>query len=261
MTILTNKINEFANLLEEAEKTGVGILPLTSIDKNLTVNEAYQIQLNNIEKKMAKGQKIIGKKIGLTSKAMQKLLGVDEPDYGHLLDSMVIENGGNIPLNLVLQPKVEAEIAFILKKDLKGPNTTTLDVLKATDYIVPALEIVDSRVQDWKIKLPDTIADNASSGFYVLGGKRTKIEDVNLELLGMVFEKNGEIVNTGVGAAALGNPATCVAWLANRLADFDITLKAGEVILSGALSAAVEAQAGETFTARFAHIGSVKVHF
>lgn len=261
MTILTNKINDLAKLLEEAEKTGVGILPLTSQDKELTVKEAYQIQLKNIEKKLAQGQKIVGKKIGLTSLAMQKLLGVGEPDYGHLLDSMVIENGGTVPLNKVLQPKVEAEIAFILKQELKGPNITTLDVLLATDYIVPALEIVDSRVQDWKIKLPDTIADNASSGYYVLGGEPTKVEDVNLELLGMVLEKNGEIVNTGVGAAALGNPATCVAWLANRLADFDITLKAGEVILSGALSAAVVAQAGETFTARFAHIGSVKVHF
>lgn len=261
MTILTNKINDLAKLLEEAEKTGVGILPLTSQDKELTVKEAYQIQLKNIEKKLAQGQKIVGKKIGLTSLAMQKLLGVGEPDYGHLLDSMVIENGGTVPLKKVLQPKVEAEIAFILKQELKGPNITTLDVLLATDYIVPALEIVDSRVQDWKIKLPDTIADNASSGFYVLGGEPTKVEDVNLELLGMVLEKNGEIVNTGVGAAALGNPATCVAWLANRLADFDITLKAGEVILSGALSAAVVAQAGETFTARFAHIGSVKVHF
>jgi 2-keto-4-pentenoate hydratase len=186
---------------------------------------------------------------------------VDEPDYGHLLDSMVVENGSAVPKQKVLQPKVEGEIAFILKKDLKGPNVTTLDVLQATDYILPAIEVVDSRVQDWKIKLPDTIADNASSAFYALGGKPVKIEDVDLELLGMVLTKNGKLVNTGVGAAALGNPAQCVAWLANRLADFDISLRAGEVILSGALSAAVDAEEGDTFTARFAHLGEVSVHF
>ena len=139
---------------------------------------------------------------------MQNLLGVGEPDYGHLLDSMVVENGGRISIEDVLQPKVEAEIAFILKKELRGPNVTTLDVLQATDYVVPALEIVDSRVKDWKIKLADTVADNASSGYYVLGGKPTRIEDIDLELIGMVLTKNGELVNTGVGAAALGNPAT-----------------------------------------------------
>ncbi|WP_413310092.1 2-keto-4-pentenoate hydratase [Bacillus sp. 1P10SD] len=235
--------------------------PLTTVDAELTVKEAYYIQLENIQKKVEQGQKIVGKKIGLTSLAMQNLLGVDEPDYGHLLDRMVVENGGHISIEQVLQPKVEAEIAFILKSDLKGPNVTALDVLQATEYVVPALEIVDSRVRDWKIKLPDTIADNASSGFYVLGGKPTRIEEIDLELIGMVLTKNGELVNTGVGAAALGNPATCVAWLANKLAEFDIPLRAGEVILSGALSAAEAARAGDSFTARFAHIGQVSVHF
>ncbi|MBS4208316.1 fumarylacetoacetate hydrolase family protein [Bacillus sp. FJAT-50079] len=235
--------------------------PITSIEPMLSIHEAYDIQLENIERKVAQGQKIVGKKIGLTSKAMQALLGVDEPDYGHLLDSMVVENGGAVQMQNVLQPKVEAEIAFILKKDLRGPNVTALDVIRATDYILPAIEIVDSRIKDWKIQLPDTIADNASSAFYVLGGKPTKIEDVDLELIGMVLMKNGKVVNTGVGAAALGNPVHCVAWLANRLADFDIPLRAGEVILSGALSAAVDAAEGDSFTARFAHLGQVSVHF
>ena len=182
-------------------------------------------------------------------------------DYGHLLDSMVVENGGTIDTKDMLQPKIEGEIAFVLKKDLKGPNVTAVDVIQATDYVLPALEIVDSRVQDWKIKLQDTVADNASSGFYVLGGKPTKVEDIDLELLGMVLYQNGEMVNTGVGAAALGSPATCVAWLANRLADYDITLKAGEVILSGALSGMVVANPGASFTARFAHLGQVGVNF
>jgi 2-keto-4-pentenoate hydratase len=258
---VTNKVKEYADILAEAETTRVGIAPLTSTDSDLTVKEAYNIQLENIHKKVLKGQKIVGKKIGLTSLAMQTLLGVDEPDYGHLLDTMVIENGGRISIEQVLQPKVEAEIAFILKKDLRGPNLTALDVLQATEYIVPALEIVDSRVKDWKIKLADTVADNASSGFYVLGGKPTKVSDIDLELIGMAFSKNGELVNTGVGAAALGNPANCVAWLANKLSEFDIPLLAGEVILSGALSAAIKARVGDSFTARFAHIGQVSVHF
>lgn len=260
-TEVANKRQQFADQLRVAEESLEGISPLTSVEPELTVDEAYIIQLENIERKVAQGQAIVGKKIGLTSKAMQTLLGVNEPDYGHLLDSMVVENGSAVPKKKLLQPKVEAEIAFILKEDLKGPNVTTLDVLQATDYVVPAIEIVDSRIQDWKIQLPDTIADNASSAFYVLGGKPKKIEEVDLELLGMVLKKNGEVVNTGVGAAALGHPAHCVAWLANRLADFDISLRAGEVILSGALSAAVEATEGDSFTARFAHLGEVTVHF
>ena len=258
---MTSNVREFAKTLAEAESTRVGIGPLTSVDSELTVKDAYYVQLENIKKKVEQGQKIVGKKIGLTSLAMQNLLGVDEPDYGHLLDKMVVENGGFISIEQVLQPKVEAEIAFILKKELRGPNLTALDVLQATDYVVPALEIVDSRIKDWKIKLADTVADNASSGFYVLGGKPTRIEDIDLELIGMAFSKNGELVNTGVGAAALGNPANCVAWLANKLSEFDITLREGEVLLSGALSAAVEARAGDSFTARFGHIGQVSVHF
>lgn len=260
-TEVATKRKQFADQLNEAEESLIGMSPLTSVEPKLTIEEAYSIQLENIARKVAQGQKIVGKKIGLTSKAMQTMLGVDEPDYGHLLDSMVVENGSAVPKQKVLQAKVEGEIAFVLKKELRGPNVTTLDVLQAADYVLPAIEIVDSRIQDWKIKLPDTIADNASSGFYVLGGKPTKLEDVDLELIGMVLTKNGEIVNTGVGAAALGNPAKCVAWLANRLADFDIPLLAGEVILSGALSAAVEAKEGDSFTVRFAHLGEVSVHF
>ncbi|WP_409304785.1 2-keto-4-pentenoate hydratase [Peribacillus sp. SCS-155] len=258
---MTAKIVEYAELLAEAESSAIAIDPLTALYPDLSVNEAYSIQLENIAKKVEEGNKIVGKKIGLTSLAMQKLLGVNEPDYGHLLDNMVIENGGLVSMEQVLQPKVEAEIAFVLKKELRGPNITALDVLQATDYIVPALEIVDSRIKDWKIKLQDTIADNASSAFYVLGGKPAKVEDVDLELLGVAFTKNGDLVNTGVGAAALGNPANCVAWLANRLSDFDISLMPGEVILSGALSAAAEAKSGDVFTARFAHLGQVSVRF
>lgn len=258
---MASKIQDFAAKLLQAETTKVGIEPLTAQDPSLTVEEAYYIQIENINKKVSEGQKIIGKKIGLTSAAVQNMLGVNEPDYGHLLDTMIVENGGTIDTKSMLQPKVEGEIAFILKEDLKGPGITALDVIKATDYVVPALEIVDSRVQDWKIKIQDTVADNASCGLLVLGGKPTKVEDLDLELLGMVLYRNGEVANTGVGAAVQGSPATSIAWLANRLADYDITLKAGEIILSGALSGMVNVEPGDNFVARFAHIGQVSVNF
>ncbi|MEX1029227.1 MAG: 2-keto-4-pentenoate hydratase [Paenibacillaceae bacterium] len=258
-----NQVNvqQLSNELASARESGRGIAPLTEKYPNLSIHEAYQVQLETVSKELGLGKIITGKKIGLTSKAMQQLLGVPEPDYGHLFDDMVVENGGSISIDNVLQPKVEAEIAFILKKDLAGPNVTVLDVLRATEYVLPALEIVDSRIANWKIKLPDTIADNASSGLYVLGGRPTRVDQIDLTQIGMVLSKNGELVNTGVGAAVMGHPANCVAWLANKLSSFDIRLKAGEVILSGALSAAVDANRGDSFTARFAHIGQVSVHF
>ncbi len=235
--------------------------PITTLDPEITIAEAYRIQLAHIDSKIKSGSRIVGKKIGLTSLAMQQLLKVDQPDYGHLLDDMVVENGGAIDFSRVLQPRVEAEIAFVLKRDLIGPRVTALEVLLATDYVLPALEIVDSRIADWKIKLQDTVADNASSGLYVLGGRPVKPDAVDLPQVGMVLYKNGEIMNTGVGAAALGDPASCVAWLANKLFEFGIVLKAGEVILSGALSAAITAKPGDHFKARLAHLGEVSVSF
>jgi 2-keto-4-pentenoate hydratase len=255
------QIGKLADHLAQAEASGQGVAPLTEVVPNLSVEDAYQVQLETIRRKVNAGQRIVGKKIGLTSLAMQRLLGVNEPDYGHLLDGMVVENGGEISFSRVLQPRVEAEIAFVLKKDLVGPKVTTLDVLLATDYVVPALEIVDSRVKDWKIKLADTVGDNASSGLYLLGGRPLKVDEVDLPQVGMVLYHNGVIANTGVGAAALNHPAACVAWLANKLSEFGIALKAGEVILSGALSAAVNAKPGDMFLARFAHLGEVSVRF
>lgn len=260
-TIQSSKIESHVKHLRSAWEKGEGVQPLTTLDPELTIDEAYFVQLHTIEENVQNGEKITGKKIGLTSKAMQDLLGVDEPDYGHLTDAMEVENGGTISFKQVLQPKVEGEIAFILKEDLAGPNITPLDVLKATDVIVPALEIVDSRVKDWKITLADTVSDNASSGLYLLGGNPKKITDVDIKHVGMALYKNEELQNTGVGAAALGDPVKCVAWLANKLATYDIRLKAGEVILSGALSAAVDAEPGDYFRAKFAELGEVTVHF
>ncbi|NNU82833.1 2-keto-4-pentenoate hydratase [Geobacillus sp. BMUD] len=255
------KWNDYAKLLLAAERERRPLSPLTTLDSALTVYDAYQIQLRTVEQKVKEGRQIVGKKIGLTSKAMQQLLRVDQPDYGHLLDDMAVENGGVVSWEQVLQPKVEAEIAFVLKRDLVGPRVTVIDVLLATDYIVPALEIVDSRIADWNICLEDTIADNASSGLYVLGEKRLPVHAVDISQIGMALYRNGKLTNTGVGAAALGHPALCVAWLANKLHEYGKELKAGEVILSGALSAAVSVEPGDVFFARFAHLGEVRVEF
>ncbi|WP_174614492.1 2-keto-4-pentenoate hydratase [Virgibacillus ihumii] len=256
-----SKIESHAKHLASAWENGEGVQPLTAVDPDLTIDEAYYVQLQTIQESVEGGRKITGKKIGLTSKAMQDMLGVGEPDYGHLTDDMKVSNRGEIPANKVLQPKVEGELAFILKDDLVGPDVTSLDVLQATDVVVPALEIVDSRIKDWKITLPDTIADNASSGLYLLGDNPKKVTDIDLKQIGMAVYKNDQLQNTGVGAAALGDPAKCVAWLANKLAKYDITLKAGEVILSGALSAAIEAEPGDHFYAKFAELGEVSVTF
>ncbi|MBT9282583.1 MAG: fumarylacetoacetate hydrolase family protein [Hydrogenibacillus schlegelii] len=244
-------LQALADRLWEAERTKTAIPPLTADHPELTPDDAYRIQLLNIGRKTALGARVVGKKIGLTSKAMQNLLGVDEPDYGHLLDTMQVAAGSPVPWAPLFQPKVEGEIAFIMKRTLKGPGVTYLDVLSAVEAAVPAIEIVDSRIRDWKIKLQDTIADNASSGLFLLGRAARRVEDVDLAAVGMALYKNGTLVNTGVGAAALGHPLYSVAWLANFLGRFDIALEAGEIVLSGALSAAVDAAPGDRFTVAF----------
>ena len=235
--------------------------PVTDTHGSLTIEEAYRIQLDGIQRRLASGRTIVGKKIGLTSVAMQKLLGVNEPDYGHLLDHMLVMEGSPIPRSELLLPKVEGEIAFVLDKDLRGPGVTIADVLRASAGVMPAIEIVDSRIRDWKIKLPDTIADNASSARFVVGSRLMPIATTDLRLVGMVFEKNGEIMSTGAGAAVWGHPAAAVAWLANQLSVFGIALEAGEIILSGALTAAVDAQAGDFFHVAFQDLGTVGVKF
>ncbi|WP_338823542.1 2-hydroxyhexa-2,4-dienoate hydratase [Moorella humiferrea] len=244
-----------------AEVSCKPIEPLTETYPDLTVEDAYRIQLAGIEMKKARGSRVIGKKIGLTSRAMQKLLGVNEPDYGHLLDNMLLLEGEPCRRDELLLPRVEGELAFILKDTLKGPGVTIADVFRATEGIMPAFEIVDSRIRDWKIKLQDTIADNASSARLVLGSRMVPIKDLDLRLIGMVLEKNGEVVSTGAGAAVWGHPAAAVAWLANKLAAFDIALEAGEIILSGAVTAAENASAGDVFTVSFYGLGSLSLKF
>lgn len=248
--------------LYQAEWKGAPIDPLTAAYPGITVEDAYAIQRAGIELRCTEDTRtVVGKKIGLTSLAMQKLLGVAEPDFGHLLDHMLVVEGQAVSGSELLLPKVEGEVAFVLKQTLKGPGVTFADVLRATEGVMASIEIVDSRIRDWKIKLEDTIADNASSARFVLGSRMIPAHKVDLRLVGMVLEKNGEVVNTGAGAAVWGHPAASVAWLANRLAPFGIALEAGEIILSGALTAAVDARPGDTFHIAFQELGGVGVRF
>ncbi|WP_442600782.1 2-keto-4-pentenoate hydratase [Paenibacillus sp. KN14-4R] len=254
-------IREITLQLLDAEKSCRPIQPITSRYGGLHVEDAYQIQLQILDVKLQSGRVVIGKKVGLTSKAMQTMLGVNEPDYGHLLDDMVVQNNGTVEVSSLLSPKVEAEIGFVLKSDLVGPNVNYLDVLLATDYVVPTIEIIDSRIADWKIKLEDTVADNGSSALVVVGDHKTSIAGLDLRTVGMALFQNDIEVGNGAGAAALGHPAHAIAWLANKLHEFGISLKAGELILPGALSGAVAVKQGDAVTARFETMGSVSVTF
>jgi 2-oxopent-4-enoate/cis-2-oxohex-4-enoate hydratase len=235
--------------------------PLTTRHPEITIEDAYGIQQRLNARRVAAGETIIGKKIGVTSKAVMNMLGVYQPDFGLLTDGMVYNEGQAIPANTLIQPKAEGEIAFILKKDLVGPGVSAADVIAATEGVMACFEIVDSRIRDWKIKIQDTVADNASCGVFVLGDRVVSPLDVDLNTCGMVLEKNGEIVATGAGAAALGAPANAVAWLANTLGALGIPLKAGEVILSGSLAIMVPVKAGDSLRVTIGGIGGCSVRF
>lgn len=254
-------IQKEAQELYKAEREKTTLRPMTERYPKIEPQEAYQIQLALIEMKKVDGAKVVGKKIGLTSKAMQKMLNVDQPDYGHILDGMVLQDAATFSLRELIQPKIEPEIAFILDQNLKGPGVTPIQVLAATRFVIPALEIIDSRIEGWKIRLCDTIADNASSARVVLGGSPKRIDQVNLKLVGMILEKNGEIIQTGAGGAVLGHPAAAVAWLANAVGQFGVSLGAGEIIMPGALCAAADVSAGDLLQASFDGLGTVSVRF
>ena len=237
------------------------IEPLSTRHPDLTIEDAYAIQQHLLARRIAQGERVIGKKIGVTSEAVMNMLGVFQPDFGWLTDGMVYNEGEAIPASSLIQPKAEGEIAFLLKKTLKGPGVTAADVIAATQGVMTCFEIVDSRIRDWKIKIQDTVADNASCGVFVLGDRLVDPRDVDLGTCGMVLEKNGEIVATGAGAAALGHPANAVAWLANTLGALGIALEAGEVILSGSLAAMVPVKAGDNLRVSIGGIGSCSVRF
>ncbi len=254
-------VQEISRALRAAEAKRVPMAPLTVTYPDLTIGAAYQIQLAGVKARLDTGRRVIGKKIGLTSKAMQDLLGVGEPDYGHLVDDMLVIEGQPCPRDGLILTKVEGEVAFVMKRRLVGPGVHMADVLRATAGVMPALEIVDSRIRDWKIKLVDTVADNASSARFVLGSRLLPAEDFDLRLIGMCLEKNGLIVNSGAGAAVWGHPAAAVAWLANKLAEFGAALEEGDIVLSGAISAAVDAGPGDVVQAHFDRLGSVTAKF
>ena len=250
-----------ADKLWEAEQTRVQIGRLTDECPEMTVEDAYRVQLENVKRRCENGEKLIGMKIGLTSQAMQKLLNVDVPDYGHLFANMLLTEGQTCRVSELIQPKIEGELSFCLNKTLKGPGVTVADVYDACQYVVPSLEVVDSRIKDWKIKLQDTIADNGSSARLMVGGRMTPIEQVDMRLTGMTMEKNGVLVNSGTTAEVWGNPAAAIAWLANGLAEFGIALEAGSIVMAGALTAAVPVEAGDVVTASFQGMGSVTIKF
>jgi 2-oxopent-4-enoate/cis-2-oxohex-4-enoate hydratase len=182
------------------------VMSLVDREPDITIKDAYRIQQQMIARRLAAGETIVGKKIGVTSKAVQALVGVDRPDFGQLTSRMAYEEGEDLPLGGLIQPKAEAEVAFRLKRDLKGPGITAIDVISATDYVSPCFEIVDSRITDWKIKIQDTIADNASCGLFLLGKARKKPTELDLNLAGMLLERNGELFDTAAGAAVQGGP-------------------------------------------------------
>ncbi|MEU7476772.1 2-keto-4-pentenoate hydratase [Lentzea sp. NPDC042327] len=245
-----------AQLLRTAERERVPITPLVELYPDIDVVDAYEIQLLNVRHR---NRDVIGHKVGLSSPAMQQMMGVDEPDYGHLLDDMQLH--GTADASAYLYPRVEVEIAFLLGHDLPGEGCTVADVLAATEFVAPAIELIDSRIADWRITLPDTIADNASSAAFVLGDERVRPSDVDIRGVEATLARNGEPVAQGRGDAVLGDPAIAVAWLAQKVATFGVRLLAGDIVLPGSCTRAFDAKPGDEFRAEFAGLGSADLKF
>ena len=261
MNLSEKQINDLVKQLHQAWENASQIPPITDSVPKITVEEAYQIQLKLMAKRIAEGESVVGKKIGITAKVVMKMLGVDQPDFGHLMSGMEFQESQSVPFNKFCQPKGEGEIAFLLKKDLTGPGITRDQIIKATECVMPAFEIVDSRIQDWNIKIQDTIADNASAGAFVIGSSRTSLNGLDLATCGMVLKKNGEIIGTGNGAATLDHPLNAVGWLANTLGSLGMSLKAGEIILSGSLSVMFPIQSGDSLEMEIEGVGKTMCHF
>ena len=256
-------VNEYATELHGALRRAEVVAPLTERAPDISVEDAYRISSRLLTLRRQEGERVVGKKIGVTSAAVQRMLGVDQPDFGYLTDAMEVPTGGVAPLRgRMIQPRAEAEIAFVLKRDIEGPGVTAAQVIQATDFVMPCLEIVDSRIRDWQIKIQDTVADNASCGCFVLGQKAVSPRDVDLATCGVVMRLNGAVVSTGAGAAALGSsPVACIVWLANRLGTLGTALRAGEVVLSGSLVPLQPVRCGDSVAAEVGGIGRVSVRF
>lgn len=237
------------------------IAPLSESHSDFDIEDAYAVQLAQVEHWRSSGRRIAGHKVGLTSVAVQRQLGVNQPDFGHLLEDTFYLSEEEIPVHTFLQPRIEPEIAFVLKHDLAGPGVTPAQAVQAIDYAFASMEIVDSRIADWNIKITDTIADNASCGGVVLGSHPMKVDAADLRLLGAVLYRNGQIMHTGAGAAVMGSPISALVWLANTLGRLGTTLTAGSVILPGAITPMIPVAPGDVVTATFAGLGSVTARF
>lgn len=252
---------EAALALHESESSRKPIPPLVARWPELTVEDAYEIQRINIDRRVQAGAAIRGHKVGLSSRAMQEMMGVREPDYGHLLDEMFVFESDSVAVDELIQPRVEIEVAFVLGASLPTRGCNVADVIRATEFVLPAIEIIDSRIADWQIGIVDTIADNASSARVVLGGNPVRLEDVDVRSIGAALRLNGAIVETGTAAAVLGNPVTAVAWLARTIGTFGVSLEPGHVVLPGSCTRAVPVQAGDAVRADFDTLGHVDVSF
>ena len=250
-----------ADLLAEATRTGVACPPVRDLLDGGGLETAYAVQQLNVRRGVDAGRRIVGRKIGLTSPAVQRQLGVDQPDFGALFADMAVPDGGEVPLGRLLQPKVEAEVALVLGRDLPERECTIVDVLRAVDFALPALEIVDSRVRNWDISLVDTVADNASCGLYVLGATPVPLTAVDLRTVTMTMTRGAETVSEGTGADCLGSPLTAAVWLASALAQRGDPLRAGDLVLTGALGPMTPAAPGDAFEAHISNLGSVRVRF
>jgi 2-oxopent-4-enoate/cis-2-oxohex-4-enoate hydratase len=263
MSLSQQRVIDLGDELFAALRARAVLEPLTNREPGISIDDAYNISLRFLERRKAEGERVVGKKIGVTSKPVQDMLGVHQPDFGFLTSAMEVADGSSVSLAKagLIQPRAEGEIAFVLKKDLRGPGVTEEQVLDATDFVVPCFEIVDSRIRDWKIKIQDTVADNASCGVFVLGKDRIAPRALDLAAVKMEIHKNGAHVASGIGAAVQGHPATAVAWLANTLGKFGIPFLAGEIILSGSLAPLLPAAPGDLFEMTLAGIGNASVRF
>ncbi len=261
MGIDQRQIESAAATLRRVYETRQPVEPIAADLANATLDDAYAIQNLNTEHWLDRQRVLVGRKIGVTSQAVQSQLGVSQPDYGMLFLDMEYGDQEEVPFSRMIQPRIEGEIGFRIGKDLHDPNIGFNDVIDAIDYAVAAIEIVDSRIADWKISIIDTIADNASSGLYVVGSQPVRLKDFDHRLCGMVIEHRNEPVCTGAGAACLGNPLTACLWLARRMAEVGRPLSAGDFLLSGALGPLTPVQANETYELRINGLGSVRARF
>jgi 2-oxopent-4-enoate/cis-2-oxohex-4-enoate hydratase len=257
----TSTIERHGDALYDAWRERRVLSPLLAREPAITTADAYAIQQRFVGRRLQAGETIVGKKIGVTSKPVQDFLGVYEPDFGQLTSGMVCSESDGVDLNQMIQPKAEAELAFVLERDLIGPGITATDVIRATAYVTPCFEIVDSRIQDWQIKIQDTVADNASCGVFILGDVKGDPRKLDLTLAGMVLYQNGDLHSTGVGAAVQGSPVNAVVWLANTLGRLGLPFRAGEVILSGSQSPLVVVKGGDELVCTIGGLGTCRARF